>query len=63
MIVDGGRLPGGPPSTLLALTAGVATILRSGAVTSAALRRAAPRLEVRDSFSAAAVEIPVEESR
>jgi len=58
MIVDGGRLPGGEPSTLVAIERGAAIVLRAGRVSRSELVRLAPAL-----FSAEPVEIPVEESR
>ena len=61
LIVDGGALAGGAPSTLVAVEGGVADVLRLGRVSLDELRRAAPTLELRSSFSAAPVEIPVEE--
>lgn len=63
IIVDAGALPGGPPSTLVEVAAGVVAVRRRGRVGIETLRRAAAGLEVRaaETFSAATVEIPVEE--
>lgn len=61
VLIDEGRLPGGPPSTLVRLEGGRATVLRSGGVEDATLRRLAPGVELTHAFSAAAVEIPVED--
>ena len=58
MIVDDGTLPGGPPSTLVVLGRTELTILRQGRVEKDRLMRIAPQW-----FSAASVEIPVEELR
>lgn len=46
-IVDGGRLAGGAPSTLLALDEGVLTVLRRGSYPMADLRRRVPELPIR----------------
>ncbi len=46
-IVDGGRLAGGPPSTLLALGEGRLTVLRRGSYPIADLRRRVPDLPIR----------------
>jgi L-threonylcarbamoyladenylate synthase len=46
-IVDGGRLAGGPPSTLLALGAGRLTVLRRGRYPIGDLRRRVPDLPIR----------------
>jgi L-threonylcarbamoyladenylate synthase len=63
VIVEDGRLQGGPPSTLLRIDGTSATILRPGRLAPDTLRRAAPKLDFRESFSAGAVEMSVEESR
>jgi tRNA A37 threonylcarbamoyladenosine synthetase subunit TsaC/SUA5/YrdC len=57
VLVDDGRLPGGPPSTMVALEGDRARILREGRVSSDRLARLAPEW-----FSAGTVEISVEES-
>lgn len=65
MIYDGGVLAGGPPSTLVAVDPAehVIEVLRPGRVEPGELRGAVDGLEVRMApFSAATVEIPVEES-
>lgn len=46
LIVDGGRLPGGPPSTLVAVGEDVLTVLRRGSYPIAELRRWVPELPV-----------------
>ena len=46
VIVDGGRLAGGPPSTMLALAAGELTVLRRGRYPIAQLRRLVPELAI-----------------
>lgn len=61
-ILDGGNLPGGLPSTLVRLQDHRATVLRQGAIGIEQLRALAPDLEFDESFSAAAVEIPVDGS-
>ena len=58
MIVSDGLLPGGPPSTMVVLESDRLTILREGRIERDRLVQIAPRW-----FSAAPVEIPVEESR
>lgn len=58
MIVDDGRLPGGAPSTLVSLGPGRPIVVREGRVSRSELAHLAPQW-----FSAAPVEIPVEESR
>jgi tRNA threonylcarbamoyl adenosine modification protein (Sua5/YciO/YrdC/YwlC family) len=58
MIVDDGRLPGGEPSTMVALGPERAIVVREGRVSRTQLAQLAPQW-----FSAAPVEIPVEESR
>ncbi len=46
VIVEGGRLAGGPPSTMLALAAGDLTVLRRGRYPIAHLRRLVPELAI-----------------
>ena len=58
ILVDDGRLPGGDPSTLIALRPDRAIILRQGRLSLSELESLAPSW-----FSAEPVEIPVEESR
>lgn len=61
MIVDGGILAGGPPSTLVEVGGGVVTVRRRGRVGMDALRDAAAGLEVRcQDFPPAPVEAPVD---
>lgn len=71
MIADAGELAGGAPSTLVSVKAGVAAVVRPGRVSREELQRAAPGLELvsppeieseGEAFSAASVEIPVEET-
>ena len=63
MIVDDGVLPGGPPSTLVEVDAGAVRVLRAGRISAAELQRVASGLvKGGEGFSAASVEIPVEES-
>jgi tRNA A37 threonylcarbamoyladenosine synthetase subunit TsaC/SUA5/YrdC len=57
ILVDDGQLPGGLPSTMVALEGDRAKILRQGRVCSDRLARLAPEW-----FSAGTVEISVEES-
>ncbi len=61
LIIDEGRLPGGPPSTLVRVDGDRVTVLRAGALGLAELRELT-HLEIDSSFSASAVEIPVEET-
>jgi L-threonylcarbamoyladenylate synthase len=62
VVIDGGRLEGGAPSTLVRLEGNSATVLRHGAIDLETLRGLAPSLCFEDDFSADAVGIPVEES-
>jgi L-threonylcarbamoyladenylate synthase len=61
LAIDQGRLPGGPPSTLVRWEGDGVSVLRRGAIDVQSLREIAPRLHFNDGFSAGAVEIPVEE--
>ena len=66
MIVDDGRLAGGEPSTLVALGPEGPVVLRQGRVGREQLEQLAPQWAPQweqQWFSAAPVEIPVEESR
>lgn len=62
VLVDGGRLPGGEPSTLVGVRKGRLEVLRSGAVPMETLERVVAGLD-RDGFSAGSVEIFADESR
>ncbi len=57
VVIDEGRLEGGPPSTLVRLDGKSVTVLRHGAIPLETLRRIAPSLCFRNGFSAGAVEI------
>lgn len=59
-VIDEGRLPGGPPSTLVRLEGDCVTVLRRGAMPVETLRALAPSLCFVDGFSSAAVEISVD---
>lgn len=61
LVIDQGRLEGGPPSTLVRWEGDSVTVLRRGAMDVETLRRVAPGLRFNEGFSAGAVEIPVEE--
>lgn len=61
LVIDQGRLQGGPPSTLVRWEGDSVTILRDGAMSAEILRELAPRLTFYEGFSADAVEIPAEE--
>lgn len=61
MVIDEGRLAGGPPSTMVRIDGRAATVLRFGAIGLDELRRLAPTLDFNSGFSADAVEIPVED--
>lgn len=62
MVIDEGRLEGGPPSTLVRLDGESVTVLRHGAIPLETLRRIAPSLCFRNGLSTGAVEVPVEET-
>ena len=57
-VVDGGDLPGGPPSTLVRPTRSGVQVLREGRYPLQRLRAALGELEIETSFSAGSVENP-----
>ena len=63
LILDGGVLAGGEPSTIVRLDAGTLVVLRLGAIGAGELARLAPAARIELGFSATSVEIPVEERR
>ena len=61
LMIDEGRLEGGPPSTLVRLDGKSVTVLRQGAIELETLRRIAPSLSFQSGLSAGAGKVPVEE--
>jgi len=59
IIVDGGVLPGGPPSTLVKIDGHVGRVLRFGRIPVARLRELAPRLDLDPSSAPSRLEAPL----